>query len=421
MKRNTFIKFLMSVALVCTYTTLMYSQQAFGKDNLAVLVAAIDENNTTVSVVEVNKTDADQTAVQTISIPGSGENAIRVSGSAGTTLYAANSADGTLFCFTGHKTEDASKNANRTLERAVIALGYDGTYAIKAEYTGVSRQQTRCATTFDNINFYIADQEGQYTNDAVEPSPAVNIRGIKIFGETVYVGQQSKKDVPLAPVATTSAITGGVITDLPLPDNMEHDSVANDFYMVSSGANGNKYDVLYIVGSFAYDNGSIRKYSLVNDGWNYNGVYLTDFGGARLSAEKAETGAYLYLTTGHGGTADNQLIKLVDVAGHNATIDIDLTQKVTLFSAPSGAVLKGVAFAPKSLSSGVNSPVVAGDFKFVNNKMIFGRMPSSPVEVFAITGAKMITYKPAEMIEVNLPKGIYIVRTSGTTAKIIVK
>ena len=49
MKRNTFIKFLMSVALVCTYTTLMYSQQAFGKDNLAVLVAAIDENNTTVS------------------------------------------------------------------------------------------------------------------------------------------------------------------------------------------------------------------------------------------------------------------------------------------------------------------------------------------------------------------------------------
>jgi hypothetical protein len=33
----------------------------------------------------------------------------------------------------------------------------------------------------------------------------------------------------------------------------------------------------------------------------------------------------------------------------------------------------------------------------------------------------MITYKPAEMIEVNLPKGIYIVRTSGTTAKIIVK
>jgi hypothetical protein len=76
----------------------LLAQTNFGSDNLAVLLAASSSaNNTTVSVVEIDKVTANQAAVQTIPVPGSGPNAIRVSGSATSTLYAANSANGALF------------------------------------------------------------------------------------------------------------------------------------------------------------------------------------------------------------------------------------------------------------------------------------------------------------------------------------
>jgi hypothetical protein len=136
--------------------------------------------------------------------------------------------------------------------------------------------------------------------------------------------------------------------------------------------------------------------------------------------KKQGTGANLYVTTGAGGLADNRLVKLFDAAGYNTNININTTQNINLFTAPNGAVLKGVAFAPKDLSSSISSPVIM-DFKFRENKLIFDRMPSSPVEVFAITGAKVLTYEPSEVIDINLPKGIYIIRTSGLTAKIIVR
>ena len=414
MRKNTIATFVLLVALLFTITVSSYSQQAFDKNNLTVLVAADAEKNTTVSVVEINKSDANQSAVQTIDISGSGENAIRVSGYASSTLYASNSADGTLLCFTGHLSDATSGNVNKILDRAVIAVASDGTYVITTTYTGVSRQQTRCATTFDNVNFYIADQEGQYTNDAMEPSPSKNIRGIKIFGETVYVGQQSDKKTP---VAITSAISDGFLTDLP---GLDYDSVAQDFYFVSSGTNGEEYDILYVTSSLSDDKGTVDKYSLVNDSWNYNGSYVTNFGGFGLLAEKAGTGANLYVTTGAGGLADNRLVKLFDAAGYNTNININTTQNINLFTAPNGAVLKGVAFALKDLSSSISSPVIM-DYKFRDNKLIFDRMPSSPVEVFAITGAKILTFEPSEMIDINLPKGIYIIRTSGLTAKIMVR
>jgi len=320
----------------------------FSNDNLAILIAAGSVNNTTVSVVEINKTAVGQTAIQTINIPGTGVNAIRVSGSATSTLYAANSNDGSLFCFTGHNSEVTASNANTLLPRAVITINNAGVVSLATIYTGNSGSQTRCATTLDNTNFYIADQGGQYTNGAVLPSPIANIRGMKSFGGIIYLGRNSTADT-IPELSTTSALTGGVLTGLP---GIIKNSTHQDFYLISSGSNGTSFDILYVLSATSNTVGAITKYSLVAGTWVANGSFVTDFGGFGIAAEKSGTGAKLYITTGQGALVANSVLSLTDAAGYNTAISI--TNNGALYTAAAGTIIKGVAFAPKTVISNLS-------------------------------------------------------------------
>jgi len=70
-----------SLLLLVLFSNKGYTQN-FGNNNLAILLADSSFNNTTVGVLEINKTSAGQTAIQTIAISGSGASPIRVSGAA---------------------------------------------------------------------------------------------------------------------------------------------------------------------------------------------------------------------------------------------------------------------------------------------------------------------------------------------------
>lgn len=340
MKKLLLLKALIVVSGLILGLNLSFGQ--FSNDNLAILVAAASANNTTVSVVEINKTSEGQTAIQTIPIPGTGTDAIRVSGSATSTLYAANSYDGTLFCFTGHLSEVTGSNANTLLTRAVVTINNAGTINIAATYTGASGNQTRCATTYDNVNFYIADQGGQFTNGATSASPSANLRGAKTFGGDVYFGRASGTAGTIE-VVINSALAGGTLVGLPgLSNHANH----QDFYLISSGSNGSEFDVLYILRATSNTVGTIEKYSLAGGNWVSNGFITTTYGGFSLLGEKSGSGAVLYLSTGQGALAANSVRKLTDAAGYNQTIDI--TQDIILHTAASGTIIKGVAFAPKS-------------------------------------------------------------------------
>jgi hypothetical protein len=48
-----------------------------------------------------------------------------------------------------------------------------------------------------------------------------------------------------------------------------------------------------------------------------------------------------------GALTANSIIKLSDVAGYNSTISITSSNNINLYNAPSGKIIKGVAFAPK--------------------------------------------------------------------------
>ena len=313
----------------------------FTAGDLAVLQVAASASNTTGSIVELNTTTAAQTPAQTLPISGTGANALRFSGSGTSTGYLATTNDGTLLNFTGGNTTDTAANINTILTRGVGAVDSSGTFSLATTYTGATNTQTRGATSVNNTNFYIGDQGGFYTNGATTPSPTGNYRSVKSFGGTVYVFQASTT----APyVSTISAPTGGTVTALPgLPNGT---TAGQDFYLISSGSNGTAYDVLYIVVTTGATAGTIQKYSLVSGTWTANGTYTTTFGGFGLAAAKSGAGASLYVSSGTGATTANSLVKLSDTAGYNAAIAITTASNITLYTAPTGAIIKGVAFAP---------------------------------------------------------------------------
>jgi hypothetical protein len=88
--------------------------------HLILLVAADGtKNNTTGSLVEIDSTTANQTAIQTFSISGAGSDAYRISGSASSTGYVSLSADRTLLTFNGANNTNTSSNVNTLNPRGV--------------------------------------------------------------------------------------------------------------------------------------------------------------------------------------------------------------------------------------------------------------------------------------------------------------
>jgi hypothetical protein len=227
----------MLMAIMGTGLSGALAQTSFTPGNLAILVAAsATANNTTASVVEINKTTAGQSAIQTISIDG---NQIRGSGSATSSLYAGNSNDGSLFCFTGHNSNSTGVNANTLTARAVVVLDNSGTVSLATTYTGSSGKQTRCATSLNNSNWFIGEQGGFYTNSATSASPSGNVRGVKALGGTVYAQTSTSA------LGTISAPSGGTYTALTWSATPSTTSL-QDFYLVSSAGNST-YDVLYLL------------------------------------------------------------------------------------------------------------------------------------------------------------------------------
>lgn len=330
---------------------------AFTAGNLAVLQAVASANNTTASIVEVNPTTPASNPVQTIAISGTGANAMRFSGSATSTGYLATTNDGSLLAFNGANSTNTASNVNTLNPRGVGTLDGSGTFVLQTTYTGVSGDQTRCATSLNNTNWFIADQGGLHTNGSTSPSPSGNFRGVKSFGGTVYIGQASGTATTIQ-VATASAPSGGTVTGLPgLTNNANH----QDFYLISSGDNGAAFDVLYTVSATSNTAGTIAKFSLVGGTWTANGTYATTFGGFGLAAADNGSGAQLYVSTGQGALTANNVIRLTDTAGYNAAINISTPSNLVLYTAPAGNIIKGVAFAPVSTGGAAPEINVTGN------------------------------------------------------------
>jgi len=317
--------------------TIISTTSYFTAGNLAVLRADAITNNTTCTIIELSPFIANQTVpVSSNAISGTGSGALRISGSATSVGYLSHSADGTLLTFTGVNTNETTTNVNALNPRCVGTFDFNRNFAIKTTYTGSSGNQTRSATSLNNTTWFIGDQGGLYSNGTSAGDPStVSSRGIKTFGGTVYVLQQSSSAGTIV-ISTVSAAVGGTVSGL---SGMANDSAAADFYFLSSGNNGSAYDVLYIVGT-----STIKKYSLYGSSWTANGSYTLTGSGFGICAAKTGGGVDLYVTSGGGATAANSVLKFTDSAGYNATIS--LSAPTTLYTAPAGTTLKGIDFVP---------------------------------------------------------------------------
>ena len=259
------------------------------------------------------------------------------------TMYLSNNNDGSLICFTGAISPSDNYSTQPTagiLTRAVATMGNSLTVAQPVNlipYTGGTTGSTNnynAATTIDNTNYFIAQGNGNYTANASAnsgPFSTTNINVVKAFGGVVYASSSATA------IGTLSSTTASSISSL--PGNPTFSSV-NDFALISSGNNGTGvYDVLYTIGT------SVNKYALVSGSWVAKGSYTFAAQGSALCASTiAGGGANLYTSTGSGTNTANSIVQLIDNAAWNATINISATN--TLYTAPAGIIVKGVAFAP---------------------------------------------------------------------------
>jgi hypothetical protein len=339
--------------------------KGFTPGNLAVFQLDAVAKNSTFSILELNATNAGQISpVNIFAVSATGSNALRNASSATTGRLALND-DGTLVCFTGFADgSSATPDETAINPRGVGTLDPSGNFALQTTYTGVgggTANQTRSATSVDDLTWYVGDKGGVYTNQQINPyiggTSDKNVRSVKSFGGVVYALQQFSSSV-VATLLQIVPVNGQLIPGIPSTvqsyypvAGFPQDNTTVDFYLVKSGANGGIYDIVYYLDNTSATAGSISKYyysgvdSFGVPAYSSAGSVTTTNGGDGLCAAiNPQGGTDIYYTTGAGGTPGNSLIKVHDAAAWNQPIALDSTSLLYTVSAQS--TLKGVAFAP---------------------------------------------------------------------------
>lgn len=399
-------------------STIIGANAAYTPGNIVGLIFnSASSTNTTLTLVELNKTTVGQTPTVRNVGNVTGASSVRLGASATSNGYLSNSNDRTLVSTALPVTSVTSANANTITTRGVTTYNNTGTastFNIATTYTGTSGQQPRSASTLDNTNWFIGEQNGLYTNGASAPTVATNHRAIKVINGTAYVLQSTTASPAVGTYATPTATA---VVNLPGLGNVATSPV--DFFLVASGNNGAALDIMYMVAS-----GFIFKHSLVAGSWTANGSYTATgyTGGFGMVAEWNGTGTDLFVSTGTGATAANSIIKLVDAAGYNSTINLGAL--TTLYTAPANTTVKGLAFSPMRGPVIVNStqvPSSLSGFTYVE-----GSGPSAQ-QSFTVSGSNLsnnIVLTPPSNYEISLTNGgsfaatnpITLTPTAGTVA-----
>jgi hypothetical protein len=348
----------------------------FTPGNLAVLQEDIAANNSTFSILEVDaNTPGQLSPVNTYPVSATGANAMRQS-SSGSTGRMSDSDDGTLVCWSAFLDGSSATADETTIDpRGAGTLDASGAFVLQAQYTGLgdaTANQTRSATTVDNLTWFMGDKGGVYTNDNTPANAYIpystgnpaNVRSLKSFNGVVYALQQEGGTDPYSTVlAIVPAPSSGSQSLFPL-EGFPTDGAVLDFYLIASGSNGTNIDTAYYIDGTNSSSGALYKYYFTGtidpmtsqQVWASAGAsWPTPNGGDGLCAvTNSGGGVDLYYTTGSGGTPGNSVVKVHDSAAWNQPIN--LTSTSVLYTAPSKATLKGIAFAPQVLPG---APMVA--------------------------------------------------------------
>jgi hypothetical protein len=334
----------------------------FTPGNLAVFQIDTLSNNTTFSVIEVKPSVASQTTpVNIVPISANGTNALREAPS-GSTGRMCLSDDGTLLCFDAFL-DGSAATADETynLNRAAVGVNYTNLVTVGATYVSVSLggSQARAACTLDDMNWIIDDKGGLYEGSGFISNPNLNSLNnvvVKTFGGVPYVETQKTANGSPIPVVYALQFDGNNdLYDTTVPNNLGTDPIASDFYLISTNY-GATYDIMYINDQQSSSVGVIRKYSWVDGvntttggyGWAANGSFTNTTGVDGLFVTtNGNGGAYIFYTTGAGGTGGNAIIRLTDSTGWNQNMNVISSNLI--YTAAKTVSIKGLTFVPQEL------------------------------------------------------------------------
>ncbi|HTR43361.1 MAG TPA: hypothetical protein VMH87_17245 [Pseudomonadales bacterium] len=344
-----------------------------------IVVEQLDANtaNTTFSMLELNPNIVNQPVpVNIYPVPATQTNGLRQSNS-GSTARLANSQDGTLVLFTAGQWSDSTLNDVTTVNlRGCGSFNSLGNYALQTSYTGIggsTANQARSATTIDNVTFWMGDKGGVYTNNntpdnayiGYTPGNQANVRSLKAYNGNIYALQQEGGTDPQATVMAIVSPPSSGVAELQELEGFPIDGSVLDFCAVASGAHGTNIDVIYYIDGTNSSSGSIFKFTNSftidpvtadqiwgNAGGKINANWQTANGGDGLAARTNPNGGFdLFYTTGNGSTTGNELIMVHDAAAWNQPINLTATN--LLYNSHGGVTLKGVAFAPVTVTNGI--------------------------------------------------------------------
>ena len=136
----------------------------------------------------------------------------------------------------------------------------------------------------------------------------------------------------------------------------------------------------------------------------------------RVSFGAATTGSSFYWSYSSDGS-----VVATAVISTLGTINGTVSNQVTITST---AVLGNVGSPGTAiifpLSSNVNNPNYK-NWSLVGNTLKFDILPTTKVEIYALTGSKVAVFEAAKEIELNLSKGIYMIKFNDKASKFMMK
>ncbi len=148
-------------------------------------------------------------------------------------------------------------------------------------------------------------------------------------------------------------------------------------------------------------------------------VVLYDASGTEISKVSfgaATTGKSFYWSYNvSGDVVDNGVISFL------GTINGTVSNQVTITSANTEGIIgsPGTAIILPITTNASNPNYKT--WTLIDKTLKFEILPTTKIEIFALTGIKVATFEPATSIVLNLQKGIYILKTNNTSSKILLK
>jgi hypothetical protein len=151
------------------------------------------------------------------------------------------------------------------------------------------------------------------------------------------------------------------------------------------------------------------KYTKIDGVWSLTYTLASDTKGAvGLTVDWSGINPIIYATN-----TDNKIVKIID-EGATSIASVIAT-------APTNTAYRGITFAPSQNPSTKLGLTKSNIWSISNNTLSFSEVPTSNIEVYTLTGSKAAVYEPAQSIDLNLSKGVYILKVNNQTSKIMLK